>query len=301
MPAPFTFSFPSPVLLTYTGLALGIYGLLGLLVWLKPIEAAKKPYLTWLGIIPCVFLPLWLGSWAWALAVGLLSLLAIEELHKATPALGQWALWVIRALIVGFTACSIFDNYPLFMALPIWGIVLLSLIPIFKNQYEGALVQLGLGSVGVIYFGWFLGHLGYLANCSYGLGYLLYVLIFTQLNDALCFLWGKTCGRTNFSVISPNKTIEGSVLGLLSSLILAFFNWTFAFPHFSFWQVALAGVIVGLGGQLGDLVMSGFKRDLGIKDFGELLPGHGGVLDRVDSLIWVAPVFFHFARFFHGV
>jgi phosphatidate cytidylyltransferase len=71
------------------------------------------------------------------------------------------------------------------------------------------------------------------------------------------------------------------------------------FPHLEAWQCLGAGLIVGVGGQLGDLVVSVFKRDLGIKDMGARIPGHGGVLDRIDSLIYVAPLFFHFLRYCH--
>jgi phosphatidate cytidylyltransferase len=75
----------------------------------------------------------------------------------------------------------------------------------------------------------------------------------------------------------------------------------FSFPEFTPSELILTGVIVGIGGQLGDLSISVIKRDIGIKDMGALIEGHGGVLDRVDSLIYVAPLFFHMTRYFHGL
>jgi phosphatidate cytidylyltransferase len=167
------------------------------------------------------------------------------------------------------------------------------------NRYEGAIQNISLSVVGLIYFGWFTGHLAYLSQSDFGYGYLLYVLVATQLNDAMAFLWGKLFGKTTWTVLSPKKTVEGSILALFSSVGIAFLNWPIAFPHFQWWLVLIVGLLVGVGGQVGDLVMSAFKRDLGIKDFGTLLPGHGGILDRIDSLLWVGPLFLHTARFFH--
>jgi len=78
----------------------------------------------------------------------------------------------------------------------------------------------------------------------------------------------------------------------------AFLNWPLAFPELPWWGALGLGVIIGAGGQIGDLTLATFKRNVGIKDFGNLLPGHGGVLDRLNSLTLVAPVALHFVRFF---
>ncbi len=289
------------VLLFYTLAVAVLYGLLGAFIWLKPMEVAKKPYLTWLVLIPMFMLPLWLGPAAWAIAIALISIYGFKEFARGTGLYEQRPYCVLLYLVIlGLAFSTIKRDYGLFMALPIWGVAFLTTIPIFQNRYEGAIQNIALSVIGLVYFGWFAGHLGYLAQSDYGYGYVLFVLIATQLNDAMAFLWGKLFGKTTWTVLSPKKTIEGSLLALVSSIAIAFINWPIAFPHFQWWLVLLIGLVVGAGGQVGDLVMSTFKRDLGIKDFGTLLPGHGGILDRIDSLLWVAPLFLHIARFFHG-
>lgn len=289
------------VLAFYTAMVLTLYGLLGAFIWLKPLEVAKKPYLTWAIMIPVLMLPLWLGPTAWIVTVLLISIYGFKEFAKGTGLYEQKPYCVVVYIVMILIAItSIIKDYGMFMAVPIWGVAALTTIPVFTNRSENAIQNIALSVIGLVYFGWFLGHLGMLAQSAYGLGYVLFVVIFTQFNDAMCFLWGKLFGKTNFTAISPKKTIEGSILALLSSMAIAFLNWPIAFPHFEWWLVALAGLTISFGGQMGDLVMSSFKRDLGVKDFGTLLPGHGGILDRVDSLVWVSPLFFHMVRYFHS-
>lgn len=292
---------PVNVLVFYTTLVVILYVTLGAFIWLKPLEVAKKPYLTWAIMIPLLMIPIWIGPVAWILAVLLVSIYGFKEFAKGTGLYTQTPYCVIVYLVMSLIAASaIANDYGMFMVLPVWGVVAITTIPVFRNRSEGAIQNIALAVVGLIYFGWFLGHLGFLARSQHGLGYLLFVLIFTQFNDAMCFLWGKLFGKTPFTAISPKKTLEGSLLALLSSIVIAFLNWPIAFPHFQWWLVALIGLAISFGGQMGDLVMSSFKRDLGVKDFGTLLPGHGGILDRVDSLVWVSPVFFHIVRYFHS-
>jgi phosphatidate cytidylyltransferase len=100
--------------------------------------------------------------------------------------------------------------------------------------------------------------------------------------------------------ISPNKTWGGALGALAVSMALPWLL-RFSFPHFGPLQLVLTGLIVGVGGQLGDLTISMIKRDIGMKDMGSLIPGHGGVLDRIDSLIFAGPLFFHMVRWFYDV
>ncbi|MEJ2132202.1 MAG: phosphatidate cytidylyltransferase, partial [Gammaproteobacteria bacterium] len=122
-----------------------------------------------------------------------------------------------------------------------------------------------------------------------------------EVNDVAAFTFGKLFGgRKLRENISPNKTVAGSLGAIGVSLLTPWALW-FSLPQFDALHLILTGLIVGIGGQLGDLVISYIKRDIGIKDMGSAISGHGGILDRIDSMIFVAPLFFHMVRWFHGV
>jgi phosphatidate cytidylyltransferase len=127
----------------------------------------------------------------------------------------------------------------------------------------------------------------------------LYLVFLTQFNDVAQFLWGKALGRHKVvPKVSPNKTWEGLLGGVLTTVALAVLLAPWLTP-LARGEALLAGVIIGLGGFLGDIIISALKRDLGIKDSGALLPGHGGILDRIDSLTYTAPLFFHYVFYLH--
>jgi phosphatidate cytidylyltransferase len=127
----------------------------------------------------------------------------------------------------------------------------------------------------------------------------LFLVVLTQLNDVAQFLWGKALGRLKVvPTVSPGKTVEGFVGGVGTTLLLALLLAPWLTP-LSRWQAVAAGLIIGVAGFIGDVVISALKRDLGIKDSGTLLPGHGGILDRIDSLTYTAPLFFHLIWYLH--
>ena len=124
---------------------------------------------------------------------------------------------------------------------------------------------------------------------------IFFLVCIAQLSDVLQYVWGKLCGKHPVAPkLSPNKTIEGLIGGGLSAVAVgAALSWSTPFNPLQ--AAGLAAVIVAMG-FFGGLVMSAIKRDRGVKDYGELIPGHGGVLDRIDSLCFAAPMFFHMVR-----
>lgn len=136
------------------------------------------------------------------------------------------------------------------------------------------------------------------AGGATGAHLLLFLLIVVQGSDVLQYIWGKTLGRHPIApTVSPNKTWEGFIGGVLSATALgAGLWWLTPFGPLVAAAFALVSCVMGFAGGL---VMSAIKRDRGIKDFGSTIPGHGGIMDRLDSLCFAAPVFFHLVRFFY--
>jgi phosphatidate cytidylyltransferase len=126
---------------------------------------------------------------------------------------------------------------------------------------------------------------------------LFFLVVVVQLSDVFQYVWGKLLGRHPIApTISPNKTWEGFLGGIACAVLLGTSLWWIT--PFNPWQAALMALAIALMGFVGGLVMSAIKRDRGLKDYGSLIEGHGGVLDRVDSLLFAAPLFFHLTRFF---
>ena len=125
---------------------------------------------------------------------------------------------------------------------------------------------------------------------------IVFLVLVVQSSDVFQFIWGKLFGRRKIApAISPSKTVEGLLGGVLSATILGAALWWIT--PFNPWEAAFLALVVNLMGFVGGLVMSAIKRDRGVKDWGDLIEGHGGMLDRLDSVVFAAPVFFHLTRY----
>ena len=292
------------ILLAVAGILLTIMSLLG-----KNVSSAWSSYRGWLVMAPIVMGTIFLGRSATIIGITLLAIFGFREFARATGLYTDWLLTgtaYIGIALLGIVAHAIDPRlqdlgwYGMFMALPVYVIGAILLVPILRNRSKGQLQQVALAIVGFVYFGWMFSHLGFLANTPHAYGYLLYLIFAVEINDIAAFTCGKLFGRHKLREnISPNKTLEGSLGAVAISMLIPWLV-SFSFPHFDPLHLILAGLIVGVGGQLGDLVISYIKRDIGIKDMGSVIRGHGGILDRVDSMIFVVPIFFHMVRWFHG-
>ena len=120
-----------------------------------------------------------------------------------------------------------------------------------------------------------------------------------QINDVAQYVWGKSLGKRKIAPhVSPGKTVAGFLGGVVTTALLACAvgPWLTLLTRE---HALIAGLIIGVGGFFGDLSISALKRDLGVKDTSAMLPGHGGIMDRVDSLTFTAPLFFHFVYYLY--
>ena len=301
------------VFLLYVTLIGGLLIFVGLLLILldkvfhKNVSSVWRIYRGWLMMIPIFIIFVFFGRLVFIFGVLGISIFSFAEFSSATQLnKNPWITYVVYIGIVAVAILAIIPNSPtgyfgaygMFMALPIYVIGLILFVPIWQNRHEGQLQAIALGVMGFIYFGWMLGHLSFLADSSYSVNYVLFLVFAVQIADISAYNFGKLLGRHKLRInISPNKTMEGAIGALVVSMCLP---WLFkaTFPEFGPLQLFLTGLIVGVGSQLGDLTISLIKRDLGIKDMGTLIPGHGGILDRIDSLIIATPLFFHMIRYF---
>src|SRR5204862_5613674 len=214
-----------------------------------------RTYWSWLAIAGLGLVFIFAGRITTIAGVTLLAIYAFKEFARSSGLYRDW--WMTGAVYVGIVAVGIASWIPhpggeepgagwygLFMAVPVFAIALILLIPILRNRTRGELQKMSLSIIGFIYIGWMFGHLGFLANATNAYGFLCYVVFATELNDVAAFTFGRLFGRHPLrSEISPNKTWEGALGALAVSMVLP---WVlrFSFPFFGATQLILTGLIV---------------------------------------------------------
>lgn len=287
---------------------------LGLILVLRAMRIVGAPqyrelmrrYLSWCMLVPVMLLPVLLGA-AWFIgAVGLLGLFCFREFSNVVGLAGERRIVASVYLgIVLLTAATLDHWYGFFVALFPLACGAIAALAILDDRPQGYIQRVALGIWGFVLFGNALAHLGYLANDAGYRPIVLLILLSVELNDVFAYCCGKLFGRRKLAPrTSPNKTWAGSLGAVLltTPLVAALGYFAFAGSALQHWgHLIVLGLLVSILGQLGDLMLSSVKRDLGVKDMGELIPGHGGLLDRFDSLLLVAPAVFHYVHYFRGV
>ncbi|MGI4954503.1 MAG: phosphatidate cytidylyltransferase [Janthinobacterium lividum] len=259
----------------------------------------------WAVLLPLMLGPVLLGR-VWTIAaVTLLGLLCLREYDRATGLFRHPLMTAAAAFgILAVNAAALDHWYGLFMALIPLTVGVLSIVSIPQDRPVGYIQRTGLAIIGFMLFGSGLAHLGFMANDLNYRPIVLMLLTTVAINDVFAFTFGKLLGGPKLlPATSPNKTIAGALCALIcTSLVVATIAGAiFQGTPLQGWPHLLGlGFIVSLAGQAGDLMLSSIKRDLGIKDMGVVIPGHGGWLDRFNSLLLVAPAAFHYIGYYVG-
>ncbi len=260
---------------------------------------------SWAVLLPLMLGPVLAGR-VWTIGlVTVLGLLCMREYDRATGLFREYLITATLTIgVVAMNVAALDHWYELFMALIPLSVGVLAIISIPLDRPEGYVQRTGLAIFAFMLFGAGLSHLGYMANDVHYRPIVLMLLTTVALNDVLAFTFGKLIGGPKLlPATSPNKTVSGAIGALVatSTLVALIASSVFAETRLDNWLLlAGLGIVVSVAGQAGDLMLSSIKRDLGIKDMGAIIPGHGGMLDRFNSLLLVAPASFHYIGYFVG-
>jgi phosphatidate cytidylyltransferase len=265
---------------------------------------------TWWRIIAIVTAAFAVGPGASILLVAALSFLAFRELHSVVPVRPADRVILGLAYLAlpvqyYFVWTQWYGMFSIFV--PVYAFTLLTAATVLVGETRGFIRSNATLHWALLLTVYNLSHLAFLivlplqnAVAAGGLGLLLFVLAVVQFNDVAQFVWGRLFGRARIvPSVSPGKTWEGFIGGAATSMLLAVLLAPYLTP-FSPLAAVLIGLTLSVCGFLGDVTLSAVKRDLGLKDTGTALRGHGGILDRLDSLTLAAPIGFHVIRYFYG-
>lgn len=278
-----------------------------LLIFIAELRTGKQDknlrlrYLSALVLVPLALSAVYFGGLLFEIFVFLLSVLCTREFmilvgvwqHQAYRLVTIFSLLILVVASVLDTLQRSSGFHPFYAVLVPLIMIVLS-VPIFLRSYQGMVLRELTTIFALLYFGWFSAHLILLRNLEGGLGLTTFLLVVVAVNDVSAYGAGRLFGAHRLiAEISPKKTWEGFFGGMVGSVV-ASLSFSFLAPQLSVTSVLMAGFLIAVTAPFGDLVVSVIKRDMNKKDSGDIIPGHGGLLDRTDSLIFSAPNFYYF-------
>lgn len=266
---------------------------------------------TWWLIVGQLFLALHGPKWFLCLYFAVVSFLALREFFQLAPLREsdlKLRIWMLVVLLLQYFLVW-YNWYGLFIVLiPVWTFLLIPMRMIVAGNTTSFLKSLATIQWGLMATVFSISHLAFFNNIVLRfeymgvrpVNYILLVVILTELNDVFQFIAGKSFGKNKIVPhVSPGKTWEGFWGGVIGSTGLSLLLSPYL-VHMPLYHAALFGCLCAVVGFFGDVTESAIKRDIGVKDSGHLLPGHGGILDRIDSLVFTALFSFHYVHYFFG-
>jgi len=252
---------------------------------------------TILVLAPLVYAVIrYLPPLAFSSIVVLAGALALYEFYRLCFG-GRSHSWLLGIGLVGFAAL-IFSAHRPDIILPtlLATLVCIMSVPLFsRSPLEQSLRDGAMTLFGMLYLGFTLGTLSMTRLLTEGEWLIFFLLLVTWASDTGAYCVGTLCGRHPLAPrISPKKTVEGLVGGLISAIIVAYAARWWFLPELSVLDCLILALLLTFTGLWGDLTESAMKRSVGVKDSGGILPGHGGMLDRLDSLLFAAPAFYYY-------
>ncbi len=268
----------------------------------------KKRVITALWAIPLLIVIVWFGQPWFTILMAIWGLLAVFEFYrmvatsKVSPLTYFGLIWTLLFILSRdsdlLSILSTHFEHDFLIPLLLTSAIILSLIwLLLRPQKEGAFIGWAWTIAGILYVGWLLSYFVALRGLDGGRDWVFFALFVTFGSDTAAFFVGRALGRHRLAPgISPGKTWEGAIGGVLGAIIVSLL-FTLSTPlqlPLTYWQAILLGLLVSIFGQLGDLVESLLKRNMGVKDSGRLIPGHGGFLDRIDSIVFAGIVVYYY-------
>lgn len=249
-------------------------------------------YFSWVMIVPLILITDYFGKPVFHIFMGSICCLCLKEYFTMTHLkqlnIYRWEGRIFALLIFFIT---ILERKDIFYIMPIFVIMIVLSSPLLIEDAHDALKESSITVTGILYFGWFFGHICLLRD-KFGFGSVIFLVSSVVLSDIFAYTFGKLWGKKKLIPnISPHKTVFGSYAAIIGGMLAAII-FKFSLNVSILFAITL-GFIIGVFSQIGDLVISVMKRDYGVKDSGALIPGHGGILDRADSLIFCIPIFYY--------
>ena len=259
--------------------------------------------------IPIVFAVVWFGEpWltilvaAWGMGAAWEFYRIVRRSKGLAPMRIFGLLWVFLFIISPHSnSIPIFQKVQLSPLLLTTAVIIPLIISLWRKGKENAFINWAWTIGGILYIGWLLSYFVMLRQVDEGHGGWVFLALFCSFtSDSFAYLLGRLYGKHKMApYISPNKSWEGAIAGVVGAMIVSLLVVRFFGLPLNNWQAILLGILISIFGQLGDLVKSLFKRNMQVKDSGHVLPGHGGFLDRMDSLAFAGVLVYFFAAFYN--